>query len=241
MDAFSRSHPKLEAIIFDWGNTLVDYPLASATAQIAFLRESLLPALTNVVQPDGPIDVGSQRLEAFNSERSDYAVVEFFTRLRTLVPEISRDQSQKVEELICQVLFARATPCEGYNEAIEKLRRSGLQVAIISNLPWGTSDKFWRKEIRRHLGLASQDIPFVCCRDVGYRKPHSAPFARCIEILDCSADRTLMVGDNYHSDIVGAMQYGLPGALICSEHRADISDGAQYRSLKELMHSVLEV
>src|SRR6267142_994413 len=198
MDTLSQSRSKLDAVIFDWGNTIVDYPLGSAAAQILFLQNCLLHAVATATGVTLSADVCANRLSAFNEERKDHRVVHFADRLKMLFPEISSEHYSIVEQRFCEKIFACAIPCAGSSEAIRRIYASGLRIAILSNLPWGTSPSLWRDEFYRHLGSVAAQIPLICCDDVGFRKPHPKPFTRCVEILGCQPSRVLMVGDNYY-------------------------------------------
>ena len=50
--------------------------------------------------------------------------------------------------------------------------------------------------------------------EVGFRKPHPAPFRRALEALDVSARAALFVGDDARWDVLGACAAGLRPLLV---------------------------
>ena len=65
---------------------------------------------------------------------------------------------------------------------LEALRGHGIKTAIVSNTPWGSPAGAWRAELTRH-GLLNKVDATVFCMDVGWRKPHRAPFERALSLL----------------------------------------------------------
>jgi FMN phosphatase YigB (HAD superfamily) len=83
----------------------------------------------------------------------------------------------------------------------------------VSNTPWGTPARSWRAELARHNVLAAVDAT-IFCTDVGYRKPHSAPFEHALRILDVSAADAVFVGDDPRWDVAGAQNAGIQPILL---------------------------
>jgi len=59
----------------------------------------------------------------------------------------------------------------------------------------------WEEEVRRH-GLALLVDGFLCCRDVGWRKPAREVFAEALRRAGTSAEETIFVGDDVRCDVV---------------------------------------
>ncbi len=236
---FSLVGAQLSAVVFDWGNTLVDYPLANSAAQIEFLGSTLEQALDDCGCDPIPQRILPGVIATLNSERSDLKVTHFTSRLRSVLPGISMTESEMVEEYLCRRIFVQGQAFPDSWTTVEKLKARGLSVGIVSNLPWGTSEVLWKSEFRRHLGAIADRVPFVCCRDVGYRKPHPAPFERCMEILGCIPQKTLMVGDNIDSDMVGGTRAGMRCALIAMQAEREMPNVSQYCRLTDLADAIL--
>jgi putative hydrolase of the HAD superfamily len=84
--------------------------------------------------------------------------------------------------------------------ALQKLRRLGLAVAVVSN---------WDVGLARHLdGLGLGDVTVVTSAQAGAPKPDPAVFALALELLGVQPSRALHVGDS-ESDEAGAAAAGM--------------------------------
>jgi HAD superfamily hydrolase (TIGR01509 family) len=106
---------------------------------------------------------------------------------------------------------------------LASLRARGFRTAIVSNTPWGSPAQAWRAELARHGLLAAVDAA-VFCTDVGYRKPHPAPFERALSLLDVDAAEAAFVGDDPRWDIAGAHAAGVRPILLAPTPIKEIAD-----------------
>jgi HAD superfamily hydrolase (TIGR01509 family) len=84
--------------------------------------------------------------------------------------------------------------------ALQKLRRHGLAVAVVSN---------WDVGLARHLdGLGLGDVTVVTSAQTGVPKPDPAVFTLALELLGVRPSRALHVGDS-DSDEAGASAAGM--------------------------------
>jgi HAD superfamily hydrolase (TIGR01509 family) len=84
--------------------------------------------------------------------------------------------------------------------ALQKLRRHGLAVAVVSN---------WDVGLAQHLdGLGLGDVTVVTSAQAGAPKPEPAVFTLALELLGGQASRALHVGDS-DSDEAGASAAGM--------------------------------
>jgi beta-phosphoglucomutase-like phosphatase (HAD superfamily) len=98
---------------------------------------------------------------------------------------------------------------------LERLRQRGIKTAIVSNTPWGSPASAWRRELARH-GLLDRVDAVVFCMDVGWRKPHRAPFDRALALLATSPADAVFVGDDPDGTSLGL---GMPVYGPCSSGR----------------------
>jgi putative hydrolase of the HAD superfamily len=91
--------------------------------------------------------------------------------------------------------------------ALERLRRSGWRLAILSNhcpeLP----------DLVRGLGLWDYFDIVLTSASIGFEKPHPEAFARALDDLG-HPDPVWMVGDSPEADIAGAARCGIRGVLV---------------------------
>ncbi|GAB3235561.1 HAD-IA family hydrolase [Hymenobacter seoulensis] len=66
-----------------------------------------------------------------------------------------------------------------------------------------------QEEKLRHLGMAHLVDALITSEDIGVTKPNPRIFQVALERLGSYAAETVMVGDNWHADIVGALQVGI--------------------------------
>jgi putative hydrolase of the HAD superfamily len=99
---------------------------------------------------------------------------------------------------------------------LAELRRRGVKTGIVSNTPWGSPAAAWRAELDRH-GLLDKVDAVVFCVDVGWRKPHPAPFHRALECLSVAASEAVFVGDDPRWDVLGAERVGLRPVLLAPD------------------------
>lgn len=100
------------------------------------------------------------------------------------------------------VLFDDALP------ALRAARDGGASIAVISNTDRNL------EALCDELGLAAHLDALVCSCDVGCEKPAPAIFHAALARLSVAAKRALHIGDQYHSDVVGARGVGMRAVLL---------------------------
>lgn len=208
------------AIIFDWGNTLCDYPLRTEAEQIEFLHDFLTDpsSFTDLATVAAPRSIASATLQALNREREDCRVVSFADRLRCgLAPDMDDADATVLELRLCKRVFASGRLVPEAQKVTATVRRMGYRTAILSNTPWGTSHRLWRAEVARHTNLSRNCDLVMFCGDCGYRKPSKAAFDGCLDFLREAPDKVTMVGDSFPSDVLGARAAGCRAVWFCRD------------------------
>ena len=207
------------AILFDLGNTLVGY--YKSTEFPSVLRRCLRECARALGQSEDPARDEDlfERALLLNRERSDYAVLPLGARLRELFgayQSLDEASARTLGAAFLKPIFATARLEPQAVPLLEALRGRGIKTAIVSNTPWGSPADAWRTELARH-GLLDKVDATVFCMDVGWRKPHRAPFDRALSLLDVAAASALFVGDDHRWDVVGAQNAGLRPVLLESD------------------------
>jgi len=202
----------IRAILFDLGNTLVGYFTSSEFPLVLrrCLRECA-SALGHTEDRARDEDLFERAL-LLNRERSDYAVRPLSTRLQELFGA-DEASARALGTAFLKPIFAMARLDPQAVPLLEVLRGRGIKTAIVSNTPWGSPADAWRAELIRH-GLLDKVDATVFCMDVGWRKPHRAPFDRALSLLEVAPADALFVGDDHRWDIVGAQNAGLRPVLL---------------------------
>jgi len=92
--------------------------------------------------------------------------------------------------------------------ALRRFRAAGLRLVVVSN-----ANGRMRTALER-MGLAPHVDLVVDSHEEGVEKPDPRIFAHALARIGARADRTLHVGDLYHTDVVGARRAGLRAVLL---------------------------
>jgi putative hydrolase of the HAD superfamily len=175
-----------------------------------------------------------------NREAPDLAVQPLANRVRALFPSsIVDDEMARVCRAFMGPIFACAKVNGAAIEVLDALRVLHVKTAIVSNTPWGSPAELWREELARHSLLHRVDAAIFCV-DVGFRKPHPAPFLGALGRLGAEARDAIFVGDDPRWDVEGAKRAGLRPVLLSqdAEHRTDC---AVIRDLRQVVrHAALD-
>jgi HAD superfamily hydrolase (TIGR01509 family) len=103
----------------------------------------------------------------------------------------------------------------GFHGAMDRVRRAGIKVAIVSNSE-GMLESLFAK-----LGILECFDTVVDSARVGIEKPDARIFTIACERTGTNASRALHLGDTYATDVVGARNAGMRTALIDPFHHYD--------------------
>jgi HAD superfamily hydrolase (TIGR01549 family) len=206
--------PRIEAVTFDFVNTLAFHPdRAARKRKRAALKEWLRSrgdhierqALRSVVSTAEGIRAASHCGEerGGTTQASDYIV-------RALQLRITRKERAELEQLL-EDLHRENRYCaaEGVVGVLRFLRSRGLRLGIVSNRgPNG--GLVLRSELER-IGAAGFFEPTAISSsdEVGFRKPDSRIFLSSLRALQVAPEQTAHVGNKKLTDIVGARRLGM--------------------------------
>lgn len=205
------------AILFDLGNTLVQY--YERRDFPAILKRCIARAEEVVRREYGPVeDAGLwDRVAAENYPAKDYCVRSLEDRLQAIFAIPPADWTADLADAACrsfmQPIFDLGRVYEDVIPTLDDLRLRGLKTAIVSNTPWGSPASLWREEIAR-LGLAEAVDVLVFCGDCGWRKPARQIFDHTLALLGVDAGECVFIGDDPRWDIAGPEAVGIEAALI---------------------------
>jgi HAD superfamily hydrolase (TIGR01509 family) len=213
---------RAEAVLFDMGGTLIDYPVPSwpvmagrcvqgVVSGLVLGNESALPPAATV--PD-PAHAPSKRA----SDPDGVLPYRITMALRRVVRSVSGLTLPTLGEMCARPLVAEGSVVPGARETLAVLQARGYRLGLASNTPWGTPDYLWTGQLAR-FGLA--DFFEVACfsSDVGFRKPDPRIFRTALRTLGVPADRAVFVGDEPEADIGGARGAGLGCVWVDRHHR----------------------
>ncbi len=91
------------------------------------------------------------------------------------------------------------------------LKKNNYQLGAISN---GLTIKQWEKLIR--LGLYHFFDDVVTSQEAGSEKPDIEIFQMALNRMGCQAEKSIMVGNKFNEDIIGATNAGMSAILVNS-------------------------
>ncbi|MFZ2032288.1 MAG: HAD family hydrolase [Candidatus Dormiibacterota bacterium] len=230
----------LEGILFDYGETLVEF--SRPREALAEAEERILGAL----RASGRQDPGIATLHAI-MERVEREVLE-------------HQQSGSLDEIDVVAVSLRAYGDAGLDldddlldevlrveqEAwwhgahldpdavplLDSLRDRGIGVGLCSNAPYRVQSLHGQLEF---LGLESHLDAVTFSAEVGWRKPSPRIFQAAMRALGTEAACTVMVGDSEAADIAGAHAAGMRAVLVRRGGGRDSGDAdAVIAALREL-------
>lgn len=92
------------------------------------------------------------------------------------------------------------------------LKKNNYQLGVISN---GLTIKQWEKLIR--LGLYHFFDDVVTSQEAGSEKPEREIFQLALDRMGCQAEKSVMVGNKFSEDVLGAINAGMSAILVNSE------------------------
>jgi HAD superfamily hydrolase (TIGR01549 family) len=201
----------IKAVLFDYGNTLIEYGPRQVEAQYVALEKELSRLF-------GHCD--SSRLKAIRDRQAMAPYNNGYVEndMKLISGELIEEMYQVIPE-DAQILALIETRYKAFVRAIEvssdvpslltKLRDQ-YRLGLVSNYPCSRSIEGSLKR----TGLRDLFEAVVVSGDLGYAKPHPKPFEMMLDHLKLLPEECLFVGDNWLADVQGAKRMGMPAILI---------------------------
>jgi len=204
---------QIHAIIFDYGNTLVEF----GPKQTHFCDNAIAEGVSRLY---GPPDLDQlrairdrNRLAPYAGDPPEYRENDLRKITSDLIRELyGREPSDEDLESVLRARFDAFVSTidvdDDVRTLLERLHRR-FRLGLLSNYPDGESI---RASLKR-IGIDKHFDAVVVSGDLGRVKPHPLPFATILRELDAAPSRTVFVGDNWLADIQGAKESGLWAVL----------------------------
>jgi len=229
--------PPIDAVLFDYGMTLVTYarPQAALADAYAEIAEMLSYRLSPTRVPSGPVLLATvhdgveaaiaqhEQSGSLREIRIRHVYADAYRRLGLRLGRSLVDEVQLIEQ---RAWWSGMRVPAVTTATLGALRWRGVRVGICSNAPYHPGAMQAQLD---HLGLR----PLVDCATfssaVGWRKPSPRIFKRALRDIGAQPATTLVVGDRTHEDIDGAHGAGIRAARLRAflddappEERADV-------------------
>ena len=200
----------LDAVLFDWGSTLMDFVWDEALVEEGH-RAGLL-----AIGRDDPGELA--RLSARFREQylpllhapGTLEEVEYPGLVRELLEHVDIDADDETVNRYLEAEHRAWDPAMQVGSTsvalLEALRNRGLKTGLVSN----ATDPGWllRADLERQ-GLAARLDTIVFSSEFGKRKPHPAIFEAALSELAVEPERALFVGDRLVEDVQGPAELGM--------------------------------
>jgi putative hydrolase of the HAD superfamily len=199
-----------EAVLFDWGDTLMRFVYDEALVEaghrvgLAALGREDLPEVERVAAHF------RERYEPFFWTPGTVEELEYPGLVRQLLGDFGVEVTDEELTRFLEAEHAAWDPARqvaAHSPALlESLRERGLKLGLVSN----AFDPGWllHRDLQQ-MGLADRLDFAVFSSEVGKRKPHPAIFERALEALGVAAADAVFVGDRLVEDVRGAGELGM--------------------------------
>ncbi|MGO9388034.1 MAG: TIGR02253 family HAD-type hydrolase [Methanobacterium sp.] len=107
------------------------------------------------------------------------------------------------------------------------LKSKGYHLGVISD---GITIKQWEKLIR--LGLNHFFDEVVTSEEAGVEKPDERIFRLALDRMGCQPTKSIMIGNKFNKDIIGAINIGMSAILVNSELTPDEKEYLEENNIK---------
>jgi putative hydrolase of the HAD superfamily len=200
----------LEAVLFDWGDTLMEFaydPELVGAGQRAGLRAI---GADDLADADAVTAHFRERYEPLFWAPGTIEEIEYPGLVRSLLGDfdiaVDDDQLDRFLEAEHAAWAPARVLARDTHALLESLRERGLKLGLVSN----AFDPGWllHRDLEE-LGIAQRLDFAVFSSEVGKRKPHPEIFERALDALDVEPARALFVGDRLYEDVRGSGELGM--------------------------------
>lgn len=234
----------LEAVIFDLGGTLLDWPDwvpgspwrwgLSYDYLVERLPDNHWPSRDGYVRAMGEAEAAHWKRvdEEWWSGPPSGLLADGFRRLGIYIHE-----SELVAALdgYARAVDGRAVVFPDSRSTLEALRREGLRLGLLSNTWWAAD---WHNSDLAAHGLADLLDEVVYTSDLAHSKPHPSVFREVARRLGASEAGCVMIGDRLVDDVAGAQSAGMRGIWKANDRPwprpPSVRPDAQVEALSEL-------
>jgi FMN phosphatase YigB (HAD superfamily) len=237
------------AILFDLGNTLLEYSLQGQWREFRDRRVREMYQVVCDLRPkqvleEAPFYEVMNKVITQGELRQREVSCHFRERLCTGLAEVGIEASGDMLEQLTDFFYAPVHDCTNqYPETAEVLRKiqaAGMKLAIINNAPWDTPARLLQGDLAQ-WGLLEYFDAFICSGDIPWRKPNPEFMWYAAKELCLPAAACLVVGDTLDADIEGAQAAGMKSVWINRTEMALDEHGPQPDWMVKSLAEVVDI
>jgi HAD superfamily hydrolase (TIGR01549 family) len=210
----------IEAVIFDFGHTLVDFVLNQEVLFAA--HEDACDLVSEYLLTEAPLahervlEVTTciqQRIEESRFHQTLHELdlpAEFASYFTDRQPALRESMVFQVTGLARRALRSEIHLSPDNAQVLHNLRASNFRLGLVSNCAMGGD---WTRDLLDDLGLLELLDVVVLSSEEEIGKPDPRLYRTAMERLDTESRQTIFVGDRLHDDIAGAQAVGMLAVL----------------------------
>ena len=200
----------LKAVLFDWGDTLMDFQYDPDLMDAAFRAGLDALGRADLAPAD---EIRAHFWETFEPliwAPGTIEEIEYPNMIRQAIEHFGTEISDEELGRFLEAEHAAWEPARVLGSTthamLEALRSRGLRLGLVSN----AFDPAWllHRDLEQ-MGIAERIDHAVFSSEVGKRKPHPAIFEHALGALEVSPAEALFVGDRLYEDVHGAAEVGM--------------------------------
>ena len=199
---------KYRHLFFDLDNTLYDFSLNAFLAmKEAFKQLEILPLLPSFEEYFGIYALINDQLWAEYREKKitkDFLRACRFERSLKEFGIAPKVEFSEIDDLYLKIMSVQTNLFPGTSEVLSELKNRGYQIHIITN---GFKEVQYDK--LQNTGLDKFLTNVFISEEIKSHKPSKEIFEYAIKSSNARKKESLMIGDSWESDIVGAKNFGI--------------------------------
>jgi len=124
-------------------------------------------------------------------------------------------KAEQINQTYLEIMPSKKNLLPGAIEVLTELKNRNYQIHIITN----GFKEVQRKKIRKS-GLAPFISGIFISEETGRPKPHRDIFAHALKSCNARKTESLMIGDNWEADILGAREFGIDQVFFAPNEKA---------------------
>jgi len=200
----------LRAVLFDWGDTLMEFRFDEELMADAFQRGLGALGRDDVAPADDILRHVREQFEPLFWVPGTLEEIEYPGMIRETLAHFGVEVSDEELDRFLEAEHEGWQPARVLGATthamLEALRARGLKLGLVSN----AFDPGWllRRDLEQ-MGIAERIDFAVFSSEVGKRKPHPEIFEQALIALGAAAEESLFVGDRLFEDVRGAGEVGM--------------------------------